>query len=61
NQLDNEFTRLSTRYAAHAKDIDRVSKKYSRLKRAMAPINKLSRALSFPKIGGQHSPRAWPY
>ena len=52
NQLDNEFTRLSTRYAAHAKDIDRVSKKYSRLKRAMAPINKLSRALSFPKIGG---------
>ena len=52
SQLGNEFTRLSARYTAHATDIDRVSKKYSRLQKVMAPINKLNRAISFPKVGG---------
>lgn len=51
-RLDNEFDRLSKSQAENTKRVEEASRKYKRLQKAMAPINKLSRAIKMPKIGG---------
>ncbi|MUH96340.1 hypothetical protein GNP63_07215 [Aliivibrio fischeri] len=50
NKLDKEFERLSKSQMSHAKRVDEVSKKYKRLKTAMAPIQKLSKAIKLPNL-----------
>lgn len=50
NKLDGEFDRLSKSQSAHSKQVDEVSKKYKRLKTAMAPIQKLSKAIKLPNL-----------
>lgn len=50
NKLDSEFDRLSKSQMSHAKQVDSVSKKYKRLKTAMAPIQKLSKSIKMPNL-----------
>ncbi len=51
-QLDSEFDRLSKSQAENSKQVERASQKYKRLQKAMAPMNKLSRAIKMPNIRG---------
>ncbi|MFA1562597.1 coiled-coil domain-containing protein [Aliivibrio fischeri] len=51
-RLDSEFDRLSKSQAENTKQVERASQKYKRLQKAMAPINKLSRAIKMPNIRG---------
>lgn len=49
-RLDSEFDRLSKSQLTHAKSVDAVSKKYKRLRTAMAPIQKLSKSIKMPNL-----------
>ncbi|MBD1572096.1 hypothetical protein HC725_02225 [Vibrio sp. S17_S38] len=51
-KLDHEFTRLSKDQEAHAKSIDKVSRRYKTLRTAMSPIQKLSKSIKLPNIKG---------
>lgn len=51
-KLDHEFTRLSKDQEAHAKSIDKVSRRYKTLRTAMSPIQKLSKSIRLPNIKG---------
>lgn len=51
-KLDHEFTRLSKDQEAHAKSIDKVSRRYKTLRKAMSPIQKLSKSIKLPNIKG---------
>ncbi|MEI6896274.1 MAG: hypothetical protein V5786_02075 [Psychromonas sp.] len=48
--LDSEFERLSKSQNESAKSVDKMSLKYKKLQRAMAPINKISRAIKMPTL-----------
>ena len=50
SKLDSEFERLSKRQHKSAKSIDEMSRKYKRLQRVMAPINKLSKSIKMPTL-----------
>ncbi|MGN2673452.1 hypothetical protein [Aliivibrio fischeri] len=52
SRLDSEFERLSKSQAKNSKLVDDAARKYKRLQKAMAPINKLSRAIKMPNIRG---------
>jgi len=50
--IDDEYQRLNKRYRSHGKEITKLTKRYARLKSALAPIQKLNSKIKFPKIGG---------
>ncbi|CAH6879319.1 conserved hypothetical protein [Vibrio chagasii] len=51
NKLDGEYDRLNQSYKKHGKEIAKLSRRYTTLQGAMGPIQKLNRAIKFPKIG----------
>lgn len=50
--LDGESDRLNQSYKDHGTQITKLSKKYTTLQRAIAPVGKLNRAIKMPTING---------
>ncbi|KPU82602.1 hypothetical protein JI57_03840 [Psychromonas sp. PRT-SC03] len=49
-KLDNEFERLSKSQHKSAQSIDKMSLKYKKLQRVMAPMNKMNRMIKLPSL-----------
>ena len=52
SQLDDEYERLNRRYREHSEEIESATTRYDRLRRAMAPIQRMNSAIRMPTIEG---------
>lgn len=52
SQLDDEYERLNTRYREHSEEIETATRRYDRLRRAMAPLQRMNSAIRMPTIEG---------
>ncbi len=50
NKLDDEFSRLTSRFQLHAKEIDVVSRKYKALNSLMTPMQKINKKIALPSF-----------